>query len=176
MAKREEEVFTINPGVVGTTHGFIGDGLIAPHDINGVGIAELKADTADDSVTLVFDTGLPAGVTAVGLIIYEADGTYVAVALTTLDQITWTGTDADATVVLSTYATPIVKVDYTDANATAPLGEDVEPECVRVGTPVSTGTAIPRLITGTDQPDYSTGIDTYYPAAGSTNEVGGGCR
>lgn len=67
-------------------------------------------------------------------------------------------------------------------------GEEVEPECVRVGKEPADPVCIPRGsfavtdtppdydLDGTTTTDYTTAYATHFPAAGTTNEVGGGCR
>ena len=180
VARTYEEMINLNVEVATTVFGFISGsyGLIAPNDVDGQIIEELHANTTGDAITLVFAEALPDGVTAVDLVFYDpATGNHV-VELTTLDQITWTGTDADVTAILSAggLVSLPVHVAYTDDGADAQLGLDIEPQCVRVGEEPAAPVAIPRNMLGVQGADYANGIATDYPDAGATNEVGGGCR
>ena len=102
MAKTIETMGAMWPkNVTGTLWGFdkaLG-GTFAPSGFDGNEVIEITGDTVDDSVTLVLDE-VNLGITTIEFSANYVGQANVAVALTTSDSITFTGTSANMLILL----------------------------------------------------------------------------
>ena len=178
MAKTIETMGAMWPkNVTGTLWGYdvVLGGTFAPSGFDGNVVTEITGDTADDSVTLVLDTA-NTDLTDITFSSNYVGQINVAVVLTTLDGITFTGTSADMVTLLTAAATANVSINtYVETTNTA---ADVAPfhtmehgnaavpavhhtgSDVRVGTVPDDPVCYPNKQDGWDSIDLS---DQHYP-------------
>jgi len=175
MAKTIETMGAMWPkNVIGTLYGVSREldnpGTLAPSGFDGNEVLDILGNTVDDAVTLILATA-NSDLTAITFSCNYVGQANVAVTLTTVDGITFSGTSADVVTVLSAAANANVSINtyIQTTNTAADVGHfhtmehgaaavppvHEEGSLVRVGSPPADPVSYPNHQDGWDSTDLS---------------------